>query len=345
MFLTPLPPNFEAALRDAEAKDPKFRLAAAKALASAAEQEEDRVPEAELALTRLADDAYGPVRAAALDSLGYLCTGLPVLLDHIADEHIEARQAAIAGAAGFDPNAVDWLSELAKDEAPDVRFEALHALANHAPSHALDAALAALEDENEDVRASATRILARVLTHRDPDGRADTIDAIAKRLDDDWNGVRRSAAVALAELNDARGEAILVEALEDKNWRLDATEALGHIASPAARDALAMRASSFFGSLLIRAAAGAALARRGDRRGVDALRRVLRAWRADGRDYAVHAAGELRLVDLVPDLAALTRRLRGADPHVLGEALHQLAEESADAAAALAQLPRLEPTE
>ena len=74
--------------------------------------------------------------------------------------------------------------------------------------------------------------------------------------------------------------------------------------------------------------------------GVAALDRVLRAWRADGRDYAVHAAGELGLADLVPALARLVRRLRGADPGVLAAALEALAEESEPAREALERLRR-----
>lgn len=326
MFLTPLPPSFDAALRDVNARDPKFRLSAAQALGDAPESRRD---EAARGLVTLCADALGPLRAAAVRSLGRLERELPVLLARLDDEHREVRQAAIRAAAELDEDRLSWLPALAQSDHPDVRFEALDALATHAPSACLEVARALLGDPVDDVRGAAARTLGAL------DARGSE-DAIAALLEDTLD-VARSAAVALAELQDARGEDVLIAALGDRGWRLEAAEALGAVATAEGRDALAARADAFFGSLLDKAAAAAALARLGDARGEPALHRVLTAWRADGRDYAVQVVGELHLSRLIPALAALARRLRGADPNVLAQALAQFADDQ-EASAALATL-------
>ncbi|MCA9530058.1 MAG: hypothetical protein KC543_07975, partial [Myxococcales bacterium] len=86
------------------------------------------------------------------------------------------------------------------------------------------------------------------------------------------------------------------------------------------------------------AAAGGALAHLGDPRGADALRRVLRAWRSDGRGYAVATVGALRLTSLADEVARLADRPRGVDPDTLRVALSQLAPLSAAARTALERL-------
>ena len=73
----------------------------------------------------------------------------------------------------------------------------------------------------------------------------------------------------------------------------------------AAREPLAATAGRLFTPLLTKAAAGAALIRLGDPRGEDALRAVLRAFRPDGRPYAVLQVMQLKLAALRPELEAL----------------------------------------
>ena len=90
----------------------------------------------------------------------------------------------------------------------------------------------------------------------------------------------------------------------------------------------------------LKVAAARALCRLHDARGVDALRDVLRAFRSDGRSYAVQVVGELAIHELAGELLRLAHRQRGVDPAVLVEALAALLPESAPARAGLTLLAR-----
>ena len=330
VLLPPLPPNFDAALRDVEARDGKFRLAAALRLANAPEGREG---EACRGLIALANDTLGPIRAAALNGLESLGEpgGLAVAKRRMDDGHDAARQAALRAAAALDPDALHWLPEMARDRRPEMRAQAVLAVAELAGGEVATPVLTeALADEDASVRGAAAVAVGEL-------GLDDLDDALADLLADRAD-VAFAAACALAQIGDARGEPVLVAALPDRDAALDAAEALGEIATEAGLEALARTAQRAFAPLLLRAAAGAALARRGDARGEPALGRVLEAWRADGRDYAVHAVGELRLEGLVPALIRLTKRLRGADPRVLAGALERFAEDHEDALRALGVL-------
>ena len=316
-FLPPLPPTFDAALRDATSRDPKFRLAAAERLADAPD---GRERDAQEALRTLLDDRLGPVRAAAAFSLGVVgdeCW-VDVLRARFDDEHVEVRQASVRAAAALDTGG-EWLRDLATSEHAELRCEALLAIAEHQPESARDVLRNALEDANARNRAVACRSLGAL-------GASGVEESLALRLKDDDPEVIREAALALASFGDARGQSVLIKALNEPVWALDAAEGLGRVDTEKGREALAEYCGRTLAPLLVRAAAGASLARLGDARGEDALARVLRAWRADGRDYAVHAVGELRLSRLLPTLSHLAKRLRGADPKVLARALQSLSE-------------------
>ncbi len=312
MFLPPLAPTFEAALRDIAARDPRFRLAAAERLA---QPDPGREAEAVEALRTLTRDSLGPIRQAAVTALGLLgATGVSELIHAcFDDEHAEVRQAAVTAAAALDDER-SWLVPLLDDPRPEMRYQAVRALATHEPERAPD-----LEPRLHDGDARVASAAARALGELAPD--------VPSAARDDLTGalgrpeVAFAAAVALAQLGDARGEPVLVRALADRLLALEAVEALARVASPAALDALAAHGGRLFAPLIVRAAIGAALARRGDRRGESVLARVLDAWRADGRDYAVHAVGELHLEALLPSLLRLARRLRGADPVTLVHSL------------------------
>ena len=118
---------------------------------------------------------------------------------------------------------------------------------------------------------------------------------------------------------------------------VEAAEALGNLGVEAAREPLAATAGRLFTPLLTKAAAGAALIRLGDPRGEDALRAVLRAFRPDGRPYAVLQVMQLKLAALRPELEALLERPRGVDRVLLRDALAALSA----ALAILSPFPRL----
>ena len=329
MLIPPLPPSFDAALRDVEARNAKFRFSAARALAMAPEGRES---EACQGLIALANDALGPIRAEALASLETLGSGgLAVAKRRMDDEHLAVRQAALRTAAALDPEALRWLPGLMEDARPEMRGQALLVVAELAGSEiALPVVRAGLADEDPGVRGAASVAAGEL-------GLGELDDALAELLADRGD-VAFAAACALAEMGDGRGEPVLIAALRDRDADLDAAEALGEVASDEGLEALAETARRPFANLLLRAAAGAALARRGDVRGEPALGRVLDAWRADGRDYAVHAVGELEIDGLVPTLVRLARRLRGADPVVLARALERFSDRREDALGALGLL-------
>jgi len=330
LFLPPLPPTFEASLRDVGADAPRYRLAAARELARPPEGRED---EAADALLILLSDPLGPIRAVAAGSLGELPSSERVvtrLREALSDPHREVRELALESAARLDP-ASEWLLPLLDHDEPELRFAAVVAVAERLPERARVLRLR-LEDEDAAVRAAAARALAGL-------GHDDAADAIAALLGDIDFGARVEAALALSMLDDPRGEGVLCAALEDRRagrrFAIEAAEGLGRIGTLKARESLAFVGGRFFTPLLLKAATGAALARLGDPRGTEQLDRVLRARRADGRDYAVQAAGELGLVNLLPALRRLVTKLRGADPLLLARALERMASENEDARRAL----------
>jgi len=334
MSLIPaLPPSFEAALRDAHSRDARARRAAAASLASPPPGQEER---AKAALRRLLDDPVGAVRGAAVAGAGSLrdTEALDVILARFDDGEPVVRQLAIIAVARMgDPRAVEPLRQALSDTRPDVRFQAAVSFAELCPNEALSALRPLVEDEDPEVRASAASAIG-TLTQ---EGAA---DVIAPLLSDATAHTRADAALALAALGDSRAGPVLLEALDDPERRFAAAAALGEIGYGEAVEALARITSRLLAPLSLKAAAGAALARMGDPRGASALRGVLRALRGDGRSYAAELAGELGLVELAPDIAALVESPRGADPVVIARALADLAPRSDEARAALEKVLR-----
>ena len=85
-------------------------------------------------------------------------------------------------------------------------------------------------------------------------------------------------------------------------------------------------------------AAAGALVRLGEPTGVEVIRKVVRSWKIEARQYAVELIGELGLTSLVPDLGRALRRSRPREHGVYEAALERLSPESAQAAALLASL-------
>jgi len=222
MFLPPLPPTFDAALRDVNARAPRFRLAAAERLAAAGDGE---VVQAIEALQQLLRDELGPIRAAAAVGLGELGSEgdnalLTVLREALRDEHAEVRQAALAAAARLDPSP-GWLKAHLKADGPALRFAAVVALAEHCPGSAADAIAPLAEDPDEGVRAAAVRCLGRL-----PDGKR-WANRIADRLLDSSDVAIEAAiawralAMTAANRSSLRPSAILATRSKRRNrWAL-----------------------------------------------------------------------------------------------------------------------------
>ena len=236
-------------------------------------------------LAALIDDPDPSVREISVVSLARIGGEIAVtaVRDALSSEHPETRFQAVVSFVELCPDDVSPLAPLVRDEDPRVRANTATALADSA---ALD----------------AESLLRQCLVDHNPQ-------------------VRRRAAVALALRGDARGYDDVLAALNDGELVLDALDALGALADPHASEAIGHKAIGLFVPLVVKAAAGSALSRLGDPRGVDLLRGVLKAWRSDGRSFAVELIGRFKLEPLVPDLIALVSRPRGTDRTTLARAL------------------------
>ncbi len=332
MSLIPqLAPTFEAALRDRAARRAEARRAAAERLGRAPE---GREAEAADALRSLADDANPTVRRAALVSLGRVGDrdATALVAARIQDGDPRVRQAAViaAGALGGD-ELLSAIRTALESPFPDVRFQAAMSYVEAGGEGALSALTPLLDDTDPEVRSHAAEALGVLC---DPAA----ADALAVLLDDPSPPARTEAALALARLRDTRATRVLRHAVHHPDWAVAAALALRDLGDDAARDDLARVAAKKIVSPILLAAVGGALARLGDPRGVEALRRALSAFRPYGRSLAAEIAGDERIVELVPELVALAKRPRGADPVILTRALSQLAKVSDAARAALSTL-------
>ncbi len=317
LFLPPLRPNLEAALRDVTSTNVRARSAAAEALGDAREGERDR---ARAALEKLASDAEPEIRVMALAGLGRI--GDPAALDAVLprfdDEIGTVREVAVIAAAQLrDPRALPRIRRAMADERPEVRFQAVISLAELEGEDARVALFAALVDDDAHVRANAAIALA-TLEADEP-----TADRLAKLLKDPDATVRLEVALALAKHGDARAAKELGRHLDDDR-AFEAIEAIAALGARDRADDLAKVARAFLKPLEVKAAAAAALARLGDPRGVAVLRDIARAFRSDGRTYVAEAIGMLGLVELTDELVALAERPRGADLGIVVVSLGKL---------------------
>lgn len=328
-LLPQLAPTFEAALRDVEAARAEARIAAAEQLGRPGA---GREAEARAALERLARDAVPAVRRAAVRALGELGGSARTLAERVADPDARVREVAVIGLASAGTDAHDALRRALTSEHAEVRFQAALSYAEIAPD-AATAILPLLDDGDPEVRANAARALGTCQS-------AESVAALRLTLDDRSTRVRHEAALALARRGAAPPTDALSDALTDAELVLEALDALGTPEHRAAADRIASLTDALLRPLVVKALAARALVRMGDARGVAALRRMLAAWRSDGRHHALQTIAELGLVELVPELARLAVRPRGVDPEALVTALAAFAGESDTARAGLRTLAR-----
>lgn len=331
-MIPPLAPTFEAALRDVRAQQARFRGAAAARLE---EPPPERRDEAVQGLLLLAKDEVGAVREAAYESLGMLAAaeGLSILLAGFEDEHAGARQAAVLAAGRVAPeDGADAIAALLADSRPEMRFSAIWTLSHLGAPHC-DRIVEGLGDEDHEVRLLSVQCLGELGDHRNA-------DAIADLLGDPSEAIGFAAAVALAALGDRRGATVLREALARPERAFPASIGLGDLEDRDSRDELTRLAGHRWRSPIVRAAAARALVRLGDPRGADVIRKIIRSWRIEARQYAVQLVGELGLTALLPDVARALRRSRRTELPVYETTLEQLALTSSDAQALLASLRR-----
>jgi HEAT repeat protein len=311
-LLPPLTPTFEAALRDVRAHGPEARAAAAERLG----QPEPKQAQAALrGLLTLAEDASVGVRAAAVRSLKELGDGqaLECLLARLDDPDALVRELAVVaiGEVGGD-RAQAALRRALRSPHAEVRFQAVASYVEHCD--ASDPAPAALlRDPDPKVRANTARSLARLGDGAHP--------ALREALGDSDQLVRCEAALALARCAGEADAAALRAALAHPELALEALDAIGALDLQPLREDVAAIAESLLRPRALKVAAARALLRLRDSRGVASLRSALRAFRNEGRSHAVQVVGELRVQELAPELERLARRLRGAAPETLLDAL------------------------
>jgi HEAT repeat protein len=328
--IPPLAPTFEAALRDVSAQQPRFRSAAAARLGQPPPGEREAAIEGLLAL---AHDPDGDVRTAAFESLGIVeaSEAASMLLEAFDDPHPNARQAAVLALGRVVPGeAAGPIARLLQDGRPEMRFSAVWTLSRLGPEQA-SSIRDTLQDEDPEIRLLAAECLGELEAK-------DHANAIADLLDDDSDAVRFGAATALAALGDSRGAPALRAALARADRAFPAAIGLGDLEDQRSRVELAKLARGPWRSPILRAAAARALVRLGDPDGTRVIRKLVRSWRIEARQYAVELVGELGLTSLVPDLARAFRRSRKAELPVYESALEQLAPKSPEAKALLASI-------
>jgi HEAT repeat protein len=331
-LLRPLPPNFEAALRDVHARRPESRIAAAERLA---EPEPKRKEEAARALVALSNDRDARVRAAGVRGLQEL--GDPRVLDDLlarledADPLVREIAVVAVGAVGG-PETCQALRTALRSRHPEVRFQAVVSYVETCPEPQLSALKPLLRDEDAKVRANAARAAARL----GDEARAELHRALA----DADAIVRAEVALGLARIGEAPDAEALRSALGDPELLPEALEAIAALELRSLQEDAAAIAQSLLQPLAHKVAAARALIRLGDARGLPALRSVLRAFRADARSFAVQVVGELRLRELTPELLRLSRWPRGVDPEVLANALAELLGHDPAARSGLQRLAR-----
>lgn len=322
-------PNFEAALRDVKARDPKFRLAAAHRLSHS---DPGRSTDALQGLLELGADKVGPIRHAAMEALSDFPKvegplreqSFLFAKDALEDLDYNVRRSAVLAACNFadDETRVRLLSGLIRDERQEMRFEACNAASEFLSSESdlRGVIQTGIQDTHQSVRFAAVRAISDHIV-RFPK----LLELVSPSLEDADMEVTRMAAVAVAQVGDNSGGAILQQALSDPSWMLDSLMSLANAPYEPARETLAAIATGFFRPLTIKAAASAALVSLKDPRGSDGLRQVLRAFRSDGRAFAVDLVGRFKVTELRPELERLLNSPKTVPKEQIQEALALLA--------------------
>ncbi len=174
------------------------------------------------ALLRALDDDDPDVRATAIRSLSRLGDGdtMDAIGDALDDPDPRVRASAAGVMAHAEPNAtvLAMLDELARDDLPDVRIAALHALRGVAEPAAFATASVSLHDHESRVRVEGVRALPTIDRHR-------SIEPLVKSLADEDLIVVDAAAEALGGLGaDAVGP--VLDILNDDGRSVGALTAL-----------------------------------------------------------------------------------------------------------------------
>ncbi|MDJ0761342.1 MAG: HEAT repeat domain-containing protein [Myxococcota bacterium] len=303
-FLIPLEmPTIAAALRDARSASAEARWVAAMALGTA---DHGHWEAAAAALRELLQDPVDGVRAQALEGLlEQMRSGQPLSADIIT--------AALA------------------DTAPSVRCVAVDALIMTSACPAQDLA-PYLGDPDPSVRAAAASGLGSLRA-------IEASDRIAVLLKDTDGYVTDRAAMALAELGDPRGEAVLCQALSaDAATACEAARALGELGRPSSLPALEKaqerRLLSTEAKAMIAAAAVRCSGNQPHHRGLSVLKELLGSIWQSKRLAALSTLVRLPVVGIAAHVARLMDQGREIEASAAIETLVAISTIDADAATA-----------
>jgi len=167
------------------------------------------------------------VRGGAAEALGELKDARAVepLIGALKDRYTDVRKAAAEALGKIGAPAVELLIAALKDKRMDryVHEAAAEALGKSGDARAIEPLIAALKDEDTDVRRYATKSLGEI--------GIPAVELLIAALKDEDRVVRRGAVKTLGELKDARAVEPLIAVLKDKNKyvREAAAEALGNL--------------------------------------------------------------------------------------------------------------------
>ena len=270
-FVMPLTtPRVDAALRDAANGSPDARWVAAQALGSVSGENRSKAIEA---LYRLREDPVEEVRTQAIEGLSeQMRSGAPIAIEELIgaldDPSSEVRCAAIDAVAQIPGDFTKRIATLLTDNDPSVR-----------------AVTASVLGELQAVHSS---------------------DQLAQLLEDTIGFVQTKAAIALADMGDGRGVAVLVSLLESGSENAyDAVLALGNLGDETVSPHLEKLASRVFLSQALKAATAVALVRCNATRGRAILHAMITSRFRGTRMVVLGALARMPIAGMVASVACL----------------------------------------
>jgi len=266
-------PRLDVALRDAVHGAVESRWVAAVALGQA---HGARTEEAIGTLVRLTGDPSPEVRVQAIEGLAEQARGgvrVPAepITRALWDRSIEVRCAAVEASVDMLDDPAAEIARLAHDRDPSVRATAARALGIVQASGEIEILTALLTDSHEPVRAAA--------------------------------------AIALSDLGNRAGEAVLVQLLKQRGQHAeDAAVALGLLGISEAAEALYSVLSRWTTPKALKGVLAAAMARCGDARGSAHLAEMLESKRSSQRMAALSALTRLPVSDVAPAVGRIIGR-------------------------------------
>ncbi len=313
--LPPLPRKLEACVRDLGLKKTDVRRSAIRDLAKIADGNEDTRKQAISLLSKsLTNDDEPSVRADAATALADLRANecLPALLVAVEDAHPIVGQMALAALGEInDCRALPRIERAAKDDRPELRYQAAIARAQMLEGEALlDALVAAIEDSDPNVRYIGLRLTEERIVKKDV--RAAVVDAsstIGKSIRKAAIAKEPALSVASAILLGRLGDRsvipeLLAAARKDRAIAKEDEEAvyetLGALRVMEAKSLLETRAwgirSMFEEGPALAARVG--LARLGDARAIKSIEEDVASPKLNKKTRGAVAAGRARLKQL-----------------------------------------------